>query len=385
VPNTPRPPEVEAVHGPDGPPPAPRTRLSRGRLVVLGAVLALLVVAALVVRQPADEGGGGPTSAPTPSGEAVLPEDYPFSADSVWRQDISDAPLADNSAEQVARVAQQVADHYDGVAAFNVNRFQVSFYTVGPDQPRVDVHWTDCQKKGYTPQGLKGEDGQFSDVPIPDDAVPAVGTDGQLTIYSPDSDQLWEFWKAERTEDGWQACWGGRIDDASTSRGYFRNGFGAAGTGLALSGGMVWVDDAEAGVIDHALSLQLIDARHWKTFSWPAQRSDGQDRDPDAVQEGTRLRLDPSVDVDALDLNPVAAMIAKAAQTYGFIVTDRAGSVSITAEAGQETAGEADPWPALLGGTKSWDVMQDFPWDRLQALPRNYGKPASTASPSASG
>ncbi|MEZ0491251.1 DUF4124 domain-containing protein [Kineococcus sp. TBRC 1896] len=356
---------------------------ARPRWIAAGGVvvvLALVVVALLV------HGGGSPTPGPTERNDDVaLPADYPFSAESVWRQDISDAPVADNSAAQVAEIAEQVESRHDGVAAFNVNRFQVSFYTVGPDQPRVDVDWDDCQKKGYTPKGLLGEDGQFTDVPIPDDAVPAAGTDGQLTIYSPETDQLWEFWKAEKTDSGtWQACWGGRMDDVSRSPGYFDGGFGSSGTGLGLAGGMVWVDDARSGTIDHALSLQLTAARHWKTFSWPAQRSDGNDRDEDAVQEGTRLRLDPDVDVDQLGLTPLAAMIARAAQKYGFIVTDRAGSVAITAESGQELA-QDNPWPALMGDAKSYEVMAGFPWEDLQALPRNYGKPSRSASPSAGG
>lgn len=349
---------------------------------VLGAFSAVVVVVAgVVVVQRADGPGGATPSVPPTTTASVLPQDYPFSARSVWRQDISGAPVADDSAAQVANVVRQVDDHFGGVAAFNVNRFQAAFYTVGPDQATVDVAFDDCQDKGYAAKGLQGEDGQFSNVPIPEDAVPAVGTDGQLTIYSPSSDRLWELWKAQRTSDGgWQACWGGRIDDVSKAQGYFRNGFGASASGLAISGGMVWVDDAKAGVIDHALSLQLMEARHWKTFSWPAQRSDGSTRDEDSVMEGARLRLDPAVDVDSLGLNPVAAMIAKAAQTYGFIVTDRAGSVAITAEAGQEQAGDVDPWPGLMDGAESWNVLAGFPWKDLQVLPRDYGKPAPTTS-----
>lgn len=360
--------------GPGGP--TPRRRWPW----VLGAFGAVVVVVAGVVVVQRD---GADAPAPTPTSGAVLPEDYPFSADSVWRQDVSGAPVAENSAAQVANVVRQVDDHFGGVAAFNVNRFQAAFYTVGPDQPTVDVAFDDCQDKGYAARGLQGADGQFTDVPVPADAVPAVGTDGQLTIYSPSSDELWELWKARKTDDGgWQACWGGRIDDVSKAQGYFRNGFGASASGLAISGGMVWVDDARAGVIDHALSLQLMEAQHWKTFSWPAQRSDGNTRDTDAVMEGARLRLDPSVDVDALGLNPVAAMIAKAAQTYGFIVTDRAGSVAITAEAGQERSGDVDPWPELMDGADSWNLMAGFPWQDLQVLPRDYGKPAATPTPS---
>lgn len=301
-----------------------------------------------------------------------------FGAKSVWKTNVAQAPLAPNSAALVANLAGQVKRYY-GAAAFNVNTYGTSIYTVDAAQARVDVKWDNCQKKTYTPRGLLGDGGQFTGVPIPDDAVPAAGTDGQLTVYSPATDQLWEFWKAKRVGTQWQACWGGRIDNLSQSYGYFANGFGAAATGLALSGGAVLIKDAQAGVIDHALSLQLVNAGIYSNWSWPAQRSDGQDRSADAIPEGTRFRLDPSVNVDSLNLTPIAKMVAKAAQKYGFIVSDKGGAVAITAEspsADQAVTG-VNPWSSLMAGKKSYEIFKNFPWDKMQALPKDYGKPVN--------
>lgn len=342
----------------------------RRRVVVpaAAAVVVALLVTWLVVRSQEQSEGPGPTT--------VLPEGYPFGSGSVWRQDVSRAPVADGSSVMVRGLAQQVADHYGGVAAFNVNSYTASYYEVGPDTPRVDVEWDNCQGKKYTPKGLVGEGGQLSQVPVPDDAVPASGRDAQLTVYDSSSDQLWELWRAKKVDGRWKACWGGRIDHVSRSPGFFTGGFGASGSGLAISGGMVWEDDVRNGRIDHALSLAILDVKHWKTVSWPAQRSDGSNRSDDAIPAGTRLRLDPSVDVADLGLSPVAAMIARAAQTYGFIVTDKSAAVAVTAQSGENRATD-DAWPTLLAGKKSYEVMKGFPWDRLQALPQNYGEPAS--------
>lgn len=358
---------------------------SRRRILLLSALTVLvLIVGLLVGLRPweREETGTEPGTA------ATLPEHYPFGPNSVWRQDVSSAPLAADSGAMVAGIAQQVAERYDGVAAFNLRQYSTSFYVVGADQTRVQVGFDNCQKKKTTPRGLFGEGGQFEDVPVPDDAVPAAGRDGQLTIYSPSSDQLWELWRAKEVGGQWQACWGGRMDHASTSQGFFSGGFGSSASGLAISGGMVWVEDAENGVIDHALSLQLVDVAHWKNVSWPAQRSDGSDKGEHAVPEGTRLRLDPTLDLSRLGLSPVALMVARAAQRYGFIVVDKAGAVAVTAQTGQVSAESADPWSALLSGRPAYSVMKGFPWDRLQALPKDYGKPgadASTASATTSG
>jgi hypothetical protein len=300
-----------------------------------------------------------------------------FGPASVWKQDVRQAPLDGNSSAMTAELTQQVGSHYGGVAAFNVWNYNASVYTVPATQPKIDVKWDNCQGKGYIPRGLLGEGGQFTQVPVPADAIPAYGNDSQLSIYSPATDQLWEFWKAKKVDGLWQACWGGRIDKVSTSYGYFLNGFGAAATGLSISAGAIGIREAQAGQIDHALSLVLPNPAHYSNFSWPAQRSDGSSTASDAIPEGTRLRLDPSVNVDALNLHPIARMVAKAAQKYGFIVSDKAGAVSVATEsgAGVKAATGVDPWNKLMGNTPSYSIMRNFPWDKVQALPRDYGKP----------
>jgi hypothetical protein len=302
----------------------------------------------------------------------------PFGASSVWKQNISTAPLAANSAAEIANLVPQVTSLYGGIAAFNVNQYNTTFYTATAATPKVDVGFNNCQNKPSTPTGLLGPGGEFSQVPIPANAVPATGTDGELTIWSPSSDQLWEFWVAQRDANGnWTACWGGRIDHVSSSPGYFSNGYGASASGLAISGGMIEIEDARAGVINHALALAIPSPAIWSDVSWPAQRSDGGSTDSAAIPEGTRLRLDPSINVDALPLTPIAKLVAKAAQKYGFIVTDSSGAVAVVAESGaadQKLTG-VNPWAAFMGSTPDYLTMRNFPWASLQALPKNYGQP----------
>jgi hypothetical protein len=123
--------------------------------------------------------------------------------------------------------------------------------------------------------------------------------------------------------------------------------------------------------------LTVTDAAPWRVWSWPAQRSDGSATSLSLIAEGTRFRLDPSINVDTLALTPVAKMIAKAAQKYGFIVSDTAGAVSVITESGAaiQAATGVNPWTAIMGSTPSYLMMRNFPWDKLQALPPNYGKP----------
>ena len=70
-------------------------------------------------------------------------------------------------------------------------------------------------------------------------------------------------------------------------------------------------------------------------------------------------------------------LIAKAAQTYGFVVWDRGGSIALRAESPKRftVLGMPNPYTALWNGTPGYRIMDGFPWDRLQFLPMNYGKP----------
>lgn len=362
-------------------------------IAALVAVVCFVAIGLLVVRpwDDADE-----TTAPTPSAttEAGEPEQPSteeivaaphkmFAPDNVFTQNITEAPVARNSAAMMRKmITEEIDPHYGGTVGLNAKQFYASFWVAGADTKPVTMRFDDCQDKGETPAGLYDGEKMFVDVPIPDNAVPATGTDQQLAIWSPSQDKLWEFWvTSEDAQGNWSACWGGRIDDVSQSPGYFSGAFGAAATGLAFVGSMVSVAEAQNLEINHAVGLNLINPANWDNFSYPAQRSDGYNTDPLAIPEGSRLRLDPTVNVDELDIGPLAKAIARAAQTYGFIVTDKAGSVAVIAEGGKRAAqgdgGTTDAWDEILGDTPVHEQLRGFPWDRVQIIEKDWGEPTA--------
>ena len=299
-----------------------------------------------------------------------------LSPTSFYTTDIRDAPVAENSDLIVADLTAQVARQWEGVAAVNAYQYNTAFYTVAPGAATTTVAFDDCQKKGYVPSGLFDGPAYFVDVPVPPDAQATAGTDAQLTVYDPAADKIWEFWQMRRAPSGgWQACWGGRIDDVSTSQGIFPEPYGASASGLLMAPGMISIDEARLRRIDHAMYLAVHDTRAG-AFSWPANRTDGDTDDENVVAEGQRLRLDPSLDVTKLGLSPFATMVARAAQKYGFVVADRAHAVAVVTESGAAMKREtgSDPWDGLLGGP-SYSVLKGFPWDKLQALPLDHGRP----------
>ena len=298
--------------------------------------------------------------------------------------DLRGAPVAPNSAAMVADLNSQIVNNWGGVAAFNAHQYNTSMVVAPAATPLLRITWGDCSGWGWTPDGVYNGPAYFVDVPVPATARPATGTDGELTIWSPSADRLWEFWQMRRdaTTGGWTACHGGRIDNVSTAKGQYDGNWGVAASGLVMAGYTVTLSEAKAGIINHAVGIAPIGTRSGGQW-WPAVRNDGWMDSPDVLPEGARLRLDPSIDVATLGLNPVARAIARAAQVYGLIVTDKSAAVSVQAESASAvtSATGTDPWPGILGAADH-EVMRNFPWDRLTVIDPAFGQPGGLSAAS---
>ena len=306
--------------------------------------------------------------------------DAVFAPDSFWYTPIpKDVELHPYTNQFTQEIVRQKKAYY-GTVTINTSKYSSPVYVVDNKTAPVRVNQWDCQKKGYKDSGLLT---QWAAVPIPSYAVPAEGTDMEMTVYQPSTDTVWEFWKAKKENGVWYACWGGRMENASKSTGVFYKYYGTTATSIPFLGGQITAEELERGEIRHAIGISLVDTEHYNILSWPANRSDGWNGNkvPYRIAEGQRFRLDPTIDVDALKLSKAGKIIAKAAQTYGFVVWDRAGSVSLRAQNvySYTKLGKPNPYPALFENKPNYSVMEGFPWDRLQFLPMDYGKPQTAA------
>lgn len=218
----------------------------------------------------------------------------------------------------------------------------------------------------------------LDDVPIPAHARASEGTDGNVVVYQASTDTTWEFWRFTRESDGFHADWAGRVVGVHTSPGWYRDiwdadtgtaiertHWGVTATHLVKLGGLMTLRELQRGRIDHALAIAIPQARK-EVFSWPATGTDGKSDDPRAIPEGTRFRLDPRLDIDALDLPPMTRAMARAAQRYGLVVNNQGGAVSFHAE--DMTRRDKDPYLPLLGGLTPAHIAHAFPWQHLQAI-----------------
>ncbi len=261
----------------------------------------------------------------------------------------------------------------------NTTAYSAPIYTVTAGQPTVNVQWNNCQGQPPDPNLIA----QFQNVPIPDNAVPSDGSDAEMVIWQPSSATEWEFWKAARdpSTGAWSACWGGRITHVSRNPGIMPPHYGATASGLPLLAFLIRVSELQSGHIDHAINLEVPTVQRY-VFSWPANSTDGRETNWSDPAEGERFRLDPSLNLSTLGLSRGEQIIAKAMQTYGLIVTDGTGSsLAIQAEDPRQYMGSSgtDPYAAFFSGSHQYLWLKDIPWDHLQALPWDYGKPGPEA------
>lgn len=218
-------------------------------------------------------------------------------------------------------------------------------------------------------------------VPIPPGTTPTNDSDSALTIWQPSATgggTYWEMQAAHKnpTTGAWSCSFGGKVTNANgTPNGHYvqyvtgpsgtyqSSSWGTQGSGLPYWPGVLSLLDCARGRVDHALLLEVYDARSGGHV-WPASRSDGAAGSTNpayALQEGMRLRLPPGYSTPA-GLHPICQLEVQAASKFGIVVTDRTLSgLGMRATPSVRAGG-------YVGSTADFDVLDGFPWGDLQLL-----------------
>ena len=250
-----------------------------------------------------------------------------FPSDNWWNQDISQAPVDQNSANFISFVGTNRALHPD----FGPPPYGIPYFSVGGTQPRVPV--TFVSYPGESDAGFGGVPGY----PIPDAAktqpnyieggVPGGGTSGDrhMLIVDRDRQLLFELYgtRWNTTLARWQAGSGaiydlavnGRRPDTWTS---------ADAAGLAILPGLVRYEEAVSGrPITHAFRVTVSSTNG---YVWPASHQAGSTGG--ALPMGARLRLKASKNLSGY--SPYLQRIFHAMQVYGLIVADNGSDMYIS-------------------------------------------------------
>ena len=312
-----------------------------------------------------------PATATKPEKPSALPEIHLYANESPLNQKIAgDAVLDPNSARYVEAIAETA-----GTALLQIKQYSSPVYFADEDTPHHNV-------------ALKcGRDWELGitalrNVPIPDFAAPANdagGTGNPVRGCGEESDQdnnmviidltrgcEYDFWQARMENGRWVASWANAIP--IKSNGIYEHGLSSRGSGFAFLAGVIWPHELRVGYIPHALLAALPDKliRGGGPVP-PATESDGESLHPFALPEGARLRLDPSLDLESLNLSAVELTIARAMQEYGVFITDRGGGSGLSLYAIDPLSVLENPYRGLLPD-EDYPALANIPLDQFQVL-----------------
>ena len=252
-----------------------------------------------------------------------------------------------------------------GSQVLDVIEYGVPIYHASADTPRWTITPANTGAWGANPF-------QGRTVPLSMSWNPqAVAADGALAVLDTDGVTAYGFYNLDLSGAAPVCDWGEvyRIDqDALTTV-----AGKSTGSGIPRGAGIVTTEDWSRGIISHALVISTDIARP-TTYRYPATSTDGANLrgSSTTIVEGTRLQLDPTINVAALGLPTYAAMVAVALQTYGAYVIDNGGaSIAVIAE---RPPGVVPPSTvnsaaeASVGITGDYRSLAGIPWTSVRTL-----------------
>ena len=327
--------------------PAPSVASKGMWTVLIGrAPVALVVLLVLVIGT-----GHGVTRAAAGQRLQRGAVDRLYAADSPFNQKIPAGAKIDARSAQLVNSVVEVGRKQGFLIA--LKRWTIPVYFADRNTPRYRVRL----KARWAPARW------FEGVPIPTGAAPDPANDAHMVIIDTDSGCEYDFWQIRKNKRGrWKASWGNSL--RTDGDGIFPKGLSARGSGFALPAGMIWPEELAAGRIEHALQFSYNYPKKGGPVS-PATESDGTSSRNDAIPEGARLQLDPTLELDGLGLRPYERIIAEALQQYGMFLADHGGGVEL--QAVHPLSYQDNPYDGLLPDRK-YVYLDNIPLDRLQVL-----------------
>lgn len=277
----------------------------------------------------------------------------PFSTDSPWNVPIRRDAVPD--ARSDAMVAT-IAGSNNGRLRSDPTQFTFPIYFADDRTPRVTMTCTGSVSTNHADGNrTSAPDRRMPVVPIPSGAVPSRGSDAQMIIIDTitgDEYDIWRFAAPDRCTNITkyvQGVYRGAVEKSYISR----------GAGVPYLAGIVRPWEITQGRIEHALAFAYSQTRSSRCV-WPASKTDGKRDRPDAIPEGARIQLDPTLDVNSISgLDATGRIIARALQQYGAYVVDTSGANKIYAE---------DNLTAQWGARVTGSTVSPIPVQRLRVL-----------------
>lgn len=213
---------------------------------------------------------------------------------------------------------------------------------------------------------------EFGSVRIPIGALPDPSSDAAMTVYDQSAGIVYGFWHTsyDATRDVWSACGGtvyylgsnGLHHDLAASDDPRNTGH----RGVPPSTYAALYDEIKTGSIDHVLKIAVDTTGCAHVF--PMVGDECGTTAADAPPEGTRIRIDPSLDLSKLGLSSAALVIAKALQRYGAVIGDQSGGPVTLKLENTIAEGRGFLWDHVLTAT----ALQAIPLSSYEVVRLGY-------------
>ena len=240
----------------------------------------------------------------------VFSKDYylsPFSEDSPWNSEVNDKSIGDVGYVEKNRKLTGIT----GVT-FNTKKWSIPFYLAKSTDPYRNIYIEKLRK--------------YVSIKMPEDVVPAVGTDAHLCIMSHDKKRIYEFYKfnpsgvAKIFKD---------IDARGSGISSIRGkNIGVRAYGGSAVAGLIRNWELQDGQeINHALALALSSNYMKRGYVWPASSEDTKSKYTYTgnIEMGSLITIDPALDYEDILENKLARKIARALHRYGGFLVDSGG------------------------------------------------------------
>lgn len=216
-----------------------------------------------------------------------------FSPDSWWNKPIPSSSTVD---PRSAAWINQLDSAVTGIG-LNSSDWTTTVYNAPAGTPTTQITITNASNKKVT-------------IPFRSNYLPTPDSDAHLVVIDDTTGCAYEF-------QGFNSASRTAIAHASykvkTGSGGHIAGPSHSGGEFSYLAGMITPQDVASGTINHALRYAM--PGNAPTYVYPGTRSDGTLLG--GVPEGTRIRLDPSLNLSSFGLTPFQTMVARALQVYG--------------------------------------------------------------------
>ncbi|MDP2180850.1 MAG: hypothetical protein Q8K19_20340 [Methylicorpusculum sp.] len=242
----------------------------------------------------------------------------PFSEDSPWNKKINSDYLFTNKVPAIKIIPFNIPVKLE----INSNQWSIPFYISTKSDPINKIYIE--------------ENNQHSYINLPENALPAKGSDGHLCIFNTELNIIYEFYKFSKSSNKNEAR-------AKLLRIIDPNGMGISDHPGMNIGTRAYGGSAVAGLlrkhelygydkINHALAVALSRKYLRPNYVWPASSEDSFSKNEykGNIKMGTLVTINQHLDIDKELRNKLAIKIAYSLRIYGGYIVDSAGRNNLT-------------------------------------------------------